>query len=863
MTRLGDACYRLVLLAFPPSFRRRHGPAMLEQFRAQRRAVQGRPMAIASLWLRALVDGLRHGIACRIETPRVNGGDTVRTIRQDLRHTWRVIRSRPGATAATVMVLGLGIGLTSAIFALADPFMLRPLPYADPGQLAVIGLESENRRPGPFPTLLDIQSRTDLFTGAAAYTPLDIQRLRLRLAESDVMLPTAAVSRTFFSVLGVPIRLPADWDSARARGETPLVLLPDADVRLRRLPAGTALRTQEGAVIRIVGWLPQGFVFPRDRVSPVLAAIVPMADDWLLNVRISSSGGGTSYSATSRTVIARLVDGVSPGLVQSVLGPPESTERAYSLKVESLRTQMTARLRMLAVGAFTAGLLIAVGCAANVAILLLARGTSRAAEFATRKALGASRLDLARLVLIELVVLSVLGVAAGLGCAALALGVAGAVIPAEFVALGTPAVTGRVAGFAMAVGVLITIVGVLPAMALWRLAPPSSIAPGAHRESRGVRLWRFGMTAAQSAVAMILLAGAVLLGRSFLLLNGQNTGFSGDPVVVSVSYPTGHTREPLQRDIDVTIDRLRQIPGVSAAAAATGAMVDGSMAGMGLTVDGKATLVQTKRITPGYFEAVGTPIVAGRTLDDRDRPVRGLIVNERAAAALWPEGAAVGRSVPWDKSTVPVVGVVADTFDQALDVRPGPMLFTLLHAPASGARVNFVVRTTESVDAIRRIAERAVVEVNRDAIVTDVSGVGDRLAASVRDRVFAALVATMFAAAGVGVCAFGLVGVVSSSVARRTREIAIRSAIGAEPRHVRRLVMRQALTAALAGTVVGLTAGWWSSRWLDSLLYGIEAGDAPTLLGGAALMLAVVAAATWFPARRALRLSPTLALKTE
>jgi predicted lysophospholipase L1 biosynthesis ABC-type transport system permease subunit len=397
---------------------------------------------------------------------------------------------------------------------------------------------------------------------------------------------------------------------------------------------------------------------------------------------------------------------------------------------------------------------------------------------------------------------------------------------------------------------------------VWRLVPVSLLAHAALTESRGIRLLRFTMAAGQSAVTMILIVGAALLGRSFFNLVVQDTGFAGEPVVVTVSYPAAHTREPLQRDIEATIDRLRRIPGVSVAAAATGGMVDGSTAGTVLRIDGRMTMVETKSVTTTYFDAVGSAIIAGRPLAGDDRQNRGLVVNARAAA-LWPDGSAVGRSIPRGGGTATIVGVVADTFDRALDVPPAPMVFTVLNAPTSGSRVNFVIRATQPLEALRGPAERAISAVNRDAIVTDVSAIDDRLAASIRDRSFATLVSALFAIAGIGVCVSGLVGLVSFVVARRTREIAIRTALGAQRHHVRRMVMRQALTAALTGGIAGLVTGWWLSRGLESLLYGIEPGDMLTLASGALLMLVVVTFASWLPARRALRLSPTIALRAE
>ena len=852
MIRAGDALYRLILRVFPAAFRRRHGEAMIAQFRAQRRALGSRPRALSALWVRAIADAGAHGLACRLESGHPRGGDLMTALRHDLWHAWRTLWRRRGATLAIVLVLAIGIGLTSTIFALADPFILRPLPYAAPDFLAVLSLRSENRKPGPFPTLADLQARTDLFVSVGAYAPVDIDRIRVRLPERDVMLSAATVSRSFFDVLGLPIPLPADWDAAA--GETPVILLPDAEARVREQPVGTALHTQDGRVLRIAGAMPPGFVFPRDRVSPALSALAPLPDGPLMEVRGNSS--------TSRMAIARLADGVTPALVESVLSPPDSPERAYSLGAEPLEAYLTDRLEPLALGALAAALLIAIVCAANVANLLLARGAFRAQEFATRKALGASRADLVRLVLIELAMLAAIGVACALACAALALSIAGAIAPAEFLALGAPTVTGRVAVFAMALGAIVMAAGVLPAAAAGRLAPGSAPPHAPASEPRGVRLLRFGLAAGQSAVTMILIAGAALLGRSFLNLVGQDTGFAGDAGVLSVSYPPAHTRAPLQRDIEATVARLRQLPGVSVAAAATGAMVDGSMAGTSGSVGGRGQLFHMKTVTPAYFDAVGSALLAGRPLAEGDRPFREVVVNARAAA-LWPDGSAVGQVVARGPSGATVVGVVADTFDRALDVPPEPTLFTVLQAPTSGSRINFVVRATQSIDAVRGPAERAITEVNRDAIVTDVSAIGDRLADSIRDRSFATLVFALFAVAGIGVCASGLIGLVSFVVARRTREIAIRTALGAQGRHVRRLVMRQAVTAALTGGIAGLLAGWWLSRWLETLLYGVDAGDLPTLLAGALVMLVIVGVASWLPARRALRLSPTIALRTE
>jgi predicted permease len=830
---------------------------LVEERNRRRRVVRFAPAAEIWLWQSALAIALSAAAGRTHDalSARPFGGHPVQKLRSDLRHAWRAMRARPGATAATVLVLAIGVGLTSAMFALADPFLFKPLPYDGPDRLVVIDLQAENRLPGPFPTLEEWQARTDLFDGVSAYSAIDVSRMRLRLPDADALMMAATVDKTFFEVLGLPLSLPDDWDSTATGGQVPIVLLADADPRVReildRTPNQTVAR-QDGGSVRLVGALPERFVFPRDRVVPVLSALAPLAPGPLMEVDGNSS--------TSRQVIARLAPGVTPEIVMSVLGPPESDTRAFSISVESLRPYLAARLEPLAMGAFLAGLLIVLVCAANVANLLLARGAFRAREFLTRGALGASSWDLSRLVLVELTSLTLLGVGAGLVAAQLALLAARAISPAEYLALGDPVLTARVVAFAGAVGALVMLAGLVPALAAPRLAPMSLLAHQAVSESRGVRALRFVMAAAQSAVAMILVAGAALLGRSFLNLSSQDTGFDGDAVVIAVSYPDESSDDALWQDVEDTIDRLRRVPGVVTAAAATGAMVDGRRSMTGASVNGKGVLMAVKRVTPEYFDAVGTPLVGGRALNATDRNRAGVVINERAAREFWPNEPALDRSVRLGND-VPVVGVVADALDHGLD-EPAPLtLFTLLESPSS--RMNYVVRTSGPADAVRGPATRAIVEANREAIVTDISTLGTRLATSVADRSFATLVLAFFATAGVAVCAAGLVGIVSFVVARRTREIAIRAAIGAEPRHVRRLVMRQALTAAVTGAAAGLAAGWWLSSWLESLVFGIEPGDWPTLALGAVVMLAIVTLASWLPARRALRLSPTIALRTE
>lgn len=799
-------------------------------------------------------------------------------LRVDLMHTWRTIRARPGATLATILVLTLGIGLVTAMFALADPFLLRPLPYPEPDRLVVITLVVPKPAPGvrgftldetDVPRLADWQARSDLFEAVAAYRMGEVERLRL--AGRAMALQTVEVSGTFFRLMGLPM---PSVSASRAGdlGVTSAVLTSAACQRAGLEPAsasGRVLDRFDGRAVHVVGVIAPSFLFPRNVVAPRIDALVPIEFDRLVDL------------SRSITVIARRRPDVSAEAIQTALTQSLRDATSLQVRARSLSTYMTRQVRPIALCALLAGILILLVCAGNVSNLLLCRSVFRQREFASRQALGATRIDLARLILLELGALTAGGVAGGLLAAKFALTAASLVIPTEYAALGEPAVTLRVIVFASVTGAVVMLAGVVPAWAGWRLSPAELLGRQAVGESRRLRAVRFGTAAGQTALAMILVVGAALLGRSYVNLVSQQTGFSGDVLVVSVSYPPDHTGVPLRTDIDATVVALQHVPGVQRAAAGIGPMADGSLlftAGLGI----RAT---DKRVTADYLRAVGATIVAGRGFSARDTHNSGVVVNESYARRRFPDREAVGQllslSVP-----VPVIGVVRDTFDVALDSPPDPTVFFLMSDRAYGFgtqnRVDFLLRAGRTED-VAAGAARAVARVNPDALVADVSTIQERLGGSIRHRSFATLVMAFFAVAGVGVCTAGLAGIVAFVVARRTREVAIRVAIGATPGRVLGLVLKESLAAAACGVLVGLLAGRWLSTALEGLpygmgagvtigssglvqgglLYGVRAGDWPTLLSAGCVVFAVTVVATAVPAARALRLSPTDALRVE
>lgn len=813
----------------------------------------------ATLWL--LSESLSIAVAYRPQMRAAAAAprSTMDKLRSDLLNGVRAVAMRPAATIATLLVLGLGIGLVSAMFALADPFVLRPLPYPRPHELVSFTISvKRGAKPPVLPTLADWQARTDLFAEVAAYEIN--QPTRVTLTEGGIALRTASVSSRFFALLGLSTIVPLEWANMAAGADVPLILTSAAPRRIRDDDvSGRALRRQDGGILRVAGHVPASFVFPGAGNATTIDGLIPLSNQPLVEVQ---GFGGQVTSSRSLSVLARLRPGVTSQNVAAALSSPPADGGGIIVTAESLPRQMTRRLRPLALGALAAGVLILIVCAANVGSLLVARVLYRTREFATRQALGASGWDVSRLILFEVGLLVILGVALGLTLTAWTLATCATIIPREFAALGEPSLTKRVVVFACLAGAAVMSAALLPAWVAWRATPAALFTQMARTDTKPVRALRFTLASTQSALAVILLVGATLLGRSYVNLLLQDPGFTSDSFIVSVSYPAEVAGGQLQSQIDETLRELRRLPGVRSAAASIGAMIDSLRAGGLVRFNGETTLVARQAVTPSYFEATGSTVLAGRSFTDRDGPWRACIVNESFVRAYNNGTSPIGRAMTVGVRPVEIVGVVGDMYDHALDERPTPTMFVPLQNPPGGVRISFVLSGTTERPPMQAIA-RSVASVNPEAIVLDGSTVHDRLMRSVRDRSFATLILGFFALAALGVSVAGLMGLVMYTVARRTREIAIRSAIGAGSSAIRYLVMRDAIVAAAAGAILGLTASVWLSRALESLLFGIRPADPLSMVIAAIAVIAIVGVAAWLPARRAVRLSPTAALRIE
>jgi len=760
--------------------------------------------------------------------------------------------------------MALAVGMTATMFAVSDPFLLRPLPYQDHSRLVLIrtSIAVGNSQPlTQVPTVERLSNRTDLFAGVAGYG--ESREFRAAGPLGMTLMRVIPVTPNLFDVLGVSLPLTARELEMTDAGRTPIVLTTGPLVTSlggRAAAVGREFQSADGRRLDVVAVTGDEFVFPSPRALRRPDGFVREA----LGELITVSAGRISYV----TVIARLTLGISVDQASAAMATEARDELTF--EVTPLFAAMTQSSRSLAIGALLAGLLVTAACIANVVNLMVARTIHRTREFTTRRALGAQPRDLLRLVAVEVAALSVLAVLAGLALSAVSLQLIALVIPAEYAFLGTARLTLRVVTVAASVGLATMVFTLLGTNLARRNARSSSINQAVAGEARRLRIVRFVMVVGQTATAVLLLVGATFLGRSYLKLWSQDTGYSPNAVVVSVLYPASVSGPILGRDILNAVEGLSRIPGVTATGATTGPLLDDAMTAGGslIQIGNRRMLFEPKQITAGYFDAAGATPIAGRSLVAGDEGWRGLVVNLAFVAKFWPGDSAdsvIGRIVSTNNGQTQgsIVGVVPDLHDRALDRPASPAMYRILDSPRAVLPIHFLLAITRD-DGLPHRAVRQIIGTTRhDAVVVDVSRLEDRLATTVRDRTFATVILCLFGIAALGVTATGLAGVIGFFVARRTREIAIRRALGAQDAHVTRMVVHDAASAAGLGALVGLAVGGWTTGLLKNYLFGLEPVDPVTMASVAGVTALVAVLAAWMPVRRALALSPTEGLRVD
>jgi putative ABC transport system permease protein len=817
---------------------------------------------------------------------------------RDVRFAFRSLGRTPGYTATAVLVLALGIGATTAIYSAVRAVALRPLPFSQPERLYMLwesnpekGWERETAAPANY---LDWKERVSSFGDVEAYGWGPTQATITGL-EEPLVLNAQRVTGGFFSMLGVRPVLGRDfteaesWAGATWRGgETPLLLSAPA---WRNVFGGEASAigravTYNGVPARVVGVMPEGFAFPTDDVD----VWVPFG--WAEEAREQAWFRRAHYIRP----IARLAPGATPERAAAELTTvaaqlerehPE-LNKLMGAGMTSLHTFLVGDTRtplLILLGAV--GLMLLIACA-NVGNLLLVRASGRRRDLAVRAALGAGRGRLVRQVLTESLALALLGGALGVGLGVLGTRLLERLQPEGLLRVTTFPVDAGVVIFAVAVTAATALLfGVFPALVARRTGPGETLREAGRRGSggRGTRRLVSGLVVAEVALAALLVLGAGLLVRSIAELRQVDPGFDADGVVaVSLHLPgPGYpSPEPVIAFYDELLARIRALPGVEAAAASStlplrerGFTSDFFIAGR--AADDYGTEVVRRSVTPGYFETMGVPLLAGRAFTPADafadrwddqRDDRVALINQAMAEAHFPGEDPLGQRITTDR--VPdstsvwrtIVGVVGSERQSEIAL-PARIELIEPFGQATERSMHIYVRAGADPALIVPAVRTIVHELDPDLPLADAVVMDDVVADSMaRDR-FLMLLLLTFAAVALVLALVGVYGVTAQAARQRLAELGIRMALGARGADILRLTLRRGLGLVVAGVLIGIGAALLATRALEGVLYGVAPNDPTTFLAVALLLVAAGLAAAWLPARRAARLDPARTLRAE
>ena len=816
--------------------------------------------------------------------------ESVREIRmgQFIETTWRDVRSglralvhSPVFTAVTILSLALGIGANTAIFSVVNGLLLRPLPYPEPEQIVDVwhtppqqsfpGLKKFSVSPANY---LDWKAQSSAFEQMAVYTDWGFS---LSTSNDPLPLIGGVVSSDFFSVLRTnAIKGRTFTPDEEQPGHDQVVVIGNA-LWQRAFGAdpnviGQTL-TLNSRSFTVIGIMPAGFEFPREA-----ELWVPLA--WDAKER-------QVRSIHDYGVIARLKQNVSPPQAQAEMNTisnrleqqyPEEN-KGWGAVVIPLREDLVGDIRLALLVLFGAvGFVLLIACA-NVANLVLARGANRQKEIAVRIALGAGRARLIRQLLTESVLLAVTG-----GLLGLLLAVWGSrtlVRMGSLTDLGDIGIDSWALGFTLLVSFTAgVIIGIVPAFQFTKAGISETLKQGAGRTGSSPikQHTRKALVISEVALSLVLLIGAGLMIRSFWKLQNIDPGFdtSNGLTMSLVLTPTRYS-EPRQwlQFIERATEQIHAVPGVVSVGATTKIPLTGGGSTQPFTIEGRPAptiseqpMAQTRYISPDYFQAIGIPLRQGRFFSDydRDKSVPVIIISEAMARRFWPGENPIGKrltpSFHREQGAREIVGVVGDVKTTGLDVDSAAMMY-LPYKQSPLPFMSFVVRTASNPESLVQPVSKAIYSIDKEQALTNVQTMDQVLTKSLSGRRFNMTLLLIFAGVALVLAAVGVYGVMNYTVTLRKREMGIRMALGAARSDVLRLVLRQGLTLTLIGAGVGLISAYALTRLMASLLYGVTATDYITFVSVSGVLIAVGLAASYVPARRATKVNPMIALRSE
>jgi predicted permease len=796
--------------------------------------------------------------------------------RQDLRYAARTLRKSRAFTTAAAATLALAIGANTTMFSVLNAVLLRPIPYRSPEQLAMLWTEdpTQNLREGRS-ALWNVEQWRSQSQSFADMATIDNVSKTLTEADGAEQIVGASISPNLLLLLGVQPVHGRSFSTEEAEQRQRLVLISHRFWQARFGGSNDAMGATivlDGVPSQIIGILPAGFQIARlaaDVWEPhtMSGHSVGGPDTWFVVGRLRPAVTFDHAQAEMSAIARRLNDQLP------------AAERNRGISVVPLSLHMVGSQSRLALwmlgGAVFCVLLIA---AANVASLSLARSIARAREMAVRAALGASAGRIVRQLLTETVLLAAVSGLIGTGLAFVGIRLIRAFGPGNLPRLNEVSLDLRVLGWALAISLLTGIlVGLVPAMTTVRRNLRPSGEEGGRSVSGGAatRRIRRALVVAEFALAMVLLVGAGLLVRSWWNVESMDPGFRPQrALVMELTTPTTFSVPAQRTDLyHRVLEHIQAVPGVESAGI-IGDMFIGNPGERLLTVEGGDGTVSDRlrftraEVSADFFRALGTPLLRGRFFSIGDGPDAPpvAIVNDAMARRLWPGRDPVGRRFklgPRDSESpwYTVVGVVADMRRQGLEREPVPQMFDSL-AQNPPRSVDLFIRTsTDDPAALAGPLRAAVRRVEKYAPIYGVAPLEQQLGSYLTQRRFQTSLLTGFSVVALLMAAVGIYGLIQYSIATRTQEIGLRMAIGAQAGDIFRMIIGEGLTLSLTGVALGLVGAWWLGRAGSSLLFGVTATDRLTFITVSLLLTAVSITACYFPARRAMKVDPMVALR--
>jgi len=818
------------------------------------------------------------------------GVSFLETLLQDVRHGIRAMVRTPAFTATAIVVLALGIGANTAIFSVVDAVLLRPLAYRDSGRLVTILMNGDG--PVAPANYIDWRDQSQSFTSMGA---ADYWSPNLTGVDSPEHIAGLKVTQSLFPMLGIEPMLGRLFVEGEDKDGADREVILSYRLWQRRFSSDRTVLGKpivlDGNAYIVVGVMPQGFQF-----APFWATKSELWVPNALGSRLHNRGGN------SLRIFARMKDGVS--LQQARAEIASVTGRLEQQYPGTNRNVVVTSLKEKVVGPIETPLLVLLGAVAfvllitcaNVAHMLLARAASRQKEVALRAALGARRGRIIRQFLTESILLGGLGGVAGL---VLAVGATRALIamsPANIPRVQTVSIDFRAALFLFSATILTSVgFGLAPALQASAVNVNDTLKEGGRGASEGFRRSRLRslLVVSEFALALMLLVGAGLMIRTFAALENVDPGFNPHNVVsmiVSVAgskeAEAGH-REVFYRQL---IERVQSLPGVQAAGGINHLPLAGDLWGWPFLIEGRpkprpgeSPIAVYRMVTPGYFKSMQLPLVRGRDLTEADNETAPgvVVINEQAAKQYWPGEDPIGKRICFgDDTTNPtawltIIGIAKDAKQDSWTDKATPEAYLAAfqnhdYLGDSGTEasnhmsyITLVARTAGDPATAAAAMKEAAWSFDRNLAISQVVTMDGVVAEANAQPRFEMLLLTIFAAVALVLASVGIYGVISYSASRRTHEIGVRMSLGASRSDVLVLVMRQGVWLAVAGSVIGIAGALVISRLMAKLLYGVQPTDPATFAAMAVALGAVALVACYVPARRAMQINPTAALRCE